>query len=337
MTDEATGKAKGGIARRNALTPEQRQQIAKNAADARWSVGVPQASYEGVVGIGEKHIYAAVLPEGKRLLSQGQFLQAIGRSRTPKGGTGALTVDGLPFFLQAEQLSPFISEELRLSTAPVFFKGKDGRKQVGYDAEILPQVCEVYLKYRDALYADGNKVPSQFDHIVKACDVLMRGLARLGIVALIDEATGYQQVRARDALQAYLDRFLRKELAAWVKTFPDEFFVQLFRLKKWQWKGTSRRPGVVGIYINDLIYDRLGPGVLQELQRRNPSENGRRKAKHFQWLTENIGNPALAQHMYATIGFMRSFDHWDDFKRAFYRAYPKKGENLALALNDPNV
>lgn len=70
---------------------------------------------------------------------------------------------------------------------------------------------------------------------------------------------------------------------------------------------------------------------------RNPVENGRRKAKHFQWLTEDIGNPALAQHMYATIGFMRSFDHWDDFKRAFYRAYPKKGENLALALNDPNV
>ena len=157
---------------------------------------------------------------------------------------------------------------------------------------------------------------------------------RLGIIGLVDEATGFQNVRARDALQAFLDRFLRKELAAWVKTFPDEFFQELFRLKRWQWRGTSRRPGVVGRYINDLIYDRLGQGVLEELQRRNPSDgHGRRKAKHFQWLTEDIGNPALAQHMYATIGAMRAHDDWEHFKAFFYRAYPKKGDNRALALS----
>jgi hypothetical protein len=167
----------------------------------------------------------------------------------------------------------------------------------------------------------------------KRAAILQHGFATLGIIGLVDEATGYQQVRARDALQAYLDRFLRKELAAWVKTFPDEFFEQLFRLKKWKWKGTSKRPGVVGHYINDLIYDRLGPGVLDELQKRNPvDERGRRKGKHFQWLTEDIGNPALAQHMYATIGFMRASDSWESFKQAFYRAFPRKGENLALAL-----
>jgi len=166
--------------------------------------------------------------------------------------------------------------------------------------------------------------------------MLVRGLAQTGIVALVDEATGYQQVRQRDALQAFLDRFLRKELAAWVKTFPDEFFSELFRLKRWQWRGTSRRPGVVGKYINDLIYDRLGPGVLDELQRRNPVlESGRRRTKHFQWLTEDIGHPALAQHMYATIGFMRASNDWDEFKASFYRAFPKKGENLALALAPP--
>ena len=128
-------------------------------------------------------------------------------------------------------------------------------------------------------------------------DMLVRGLAETGIIALVDEATGYQQVRARVALQAFLDRFLRKELAAWVKTFPDEFFQELFRLKRWKWKGTSKRPSIVGKYINDLIYDRLGPSVLDELKKKNPIDaNGRRKAKHFQWLTEDIGNPALAQH-----------------------------------------
>lgn len=144
----------------------------------------------------------------------------------------------------------------------------------------------------------------------------------------------YQAVRSRDALQAFLDRFLRKELAAWVKTFPDDFFRELFRLKGWQWKGTSKRPGVVGHYINDLIYDRLGQGVLEDLQRRNPSDGrGRRKAKHTQWLTEDIGHPALAQHMYATIGAMRAHDDWRSFLEFFKRAFPRKGENLALALS----
>src|SRR5688500_1318964 len=104
-------KAKAGFARAASLSRERRQEIAREAAVARWSLDIPQASHDGPLRIGEREIFAAVLPTGKRLISQGTFLQAIGRSRTPKGGTGGLTtVDGLPFFLQAEQLQPFVSE-----------------------------------------------------------------------------------------------------------------------------------------------------------------------------------------------------------------------------------
>lgn len=336
MTDD-TPQAKGGRARKDALTPEERREIAKKAADARWSADVPQASHEGVVRIGKKEIGAAVLPNGKRLLSQGQFLQALGRSRTPKGGTGALSVDGLPFFLAAEQLKPFISEELRLSTTPIFFKSKDGRKQVGYDAELLPRVCEVYLQYRDACTAGSppGKVPMQYDHIVKACDILMRGLAHIGIIALVDEATGFQDVRDRQALQAILDRFLRKELAAWAKRFPDEFYQQIFRLRGWNWRGMKvNRPQVVAHYTTDLIYDRLAPGLVLELEHKNPiDEKGNRKARHHQWLTEDVGHPALAQQVYAAIGFMRAASKWDEFLLAYYRAYPRKGIAPELELN----
>jgi hypothetical protein len=62
-------------------------------------------------------------------------------------------------------------------------------------------------------------------------DIVMRGLARVGIVALIDEATGYQEVRDRKALQSILNSilnaFLRKELAAWALRFPKEFYEQV--------------------------------------------------------------------------------------------------------------
>ncbi len=333
MNDEKYRK--GGVARAAALTPRRRSDIARQAASARWDAGVPQATHEGEFPLGGAKLSAAVLPNGKRLITQAAFLRVLGRSRSPKAGTGVLsTVDRLPFFLQAEQLKPFISEDLVESTTPIFFKTKNGKRAVGYDAEVLPAVAEVYLKLRDTCIAEGKGVPKAYAHIVRACDAVMRGLARVGIVALVDEATGYQEVRDRLALQEILERFLRKEFAAWAKRFPDEFYQQIFRLRGWTWKGMKvNRPQVVAAYTKDLVYSRLAPGILKELEARNPvDEKGRRKAKHHQWLTEDIGNPALAQHLYATIGLMRIATSWDEFKKMLDRAYPKRGDSLQLRL-----
>jgi hypothetical protein len=158
--------------------------------------------------------------------------------------------------------------------------------------------------------------------------MLTRGLAHVGIIALVDEATGYQDVRDRLALQAILDAYLRKELAAWAKRFPEEFYRQIFRLRDWQWKGMKvNRPQIVAKYTNDLVYERLAPGILDELQRRNPKdEKGQRQAKHHQWLTD-VGHPALAQHLHAVIGFMRASARWDQFYRLLQRAFPKGAES----------
>jgi len=164
----------------------------------------------------------------------------------------------------------------------------------------------------------------------------MRGLAHVGIIALIDDVTGYQEIRDRLALQAILDAYLRKELAAWAKRFPDEFYQQMFRLRGWQWQGMSiNRPSIVGKYTNDLVYERLAPGILEELQNRNPKdEKGRRPARHHQWLTQDVGHPALAQHLHAVIGFMRASTKWDQFYRLLQRAFPKKGQTIELPLGD---
>lgn len=328
-------KAKGGYARADALSSEERANIARKAALARWDAGVPVATHEGEFKIGSSTISAAVLPNGMRLLTQATFLRAIGRSPSPKAGTGVLaTADSTPFFLQAEILRPFVSEDLMASTTPLFFRTKAGKRAVGYDAQLLPRVAEVYLKFRDACLKAGRAVPKQYEHIVRACDILARGLAAVGIVGLVDEATGYQEVRDKMALQAILDKFLRKEFAAWAKRFPDEFYRQIFRLKGWQWRGMKvNRPQVVAHYTKDIVYARLAPGILKELEQRNPKdERGNRKAKHHQWLTEDIGNPALAQHLYAVIGLMRGFDTWDDFKQFLNRAYPKRKDSAQLPL-----
>lgn len=326
-------KAKGGRARAKALSPTERSDIARKAAAARWDSDAPRVICEGPLQVGEKEINAAVLPDETRVLTQATFLRAIGRARSPKAGTGVLsTAEGLPFFLQAKALTPFITDGLKEAAQPIFWVGDDGRKQVGYRADLLPKVCEVYLRLRDHSLAETGKVPKQHEHIIQACDILMRGLAHVGIIALVDEATGYQDLRARNALEKILDEFISGELRKWAKTFPDEFYKEMFRLKGWDYKPWSvKRPGVVGRYTEDLVYRRLAPGVLDELKQKNPpSNNGRRKHKHFQWLTADVGDPRLREHLASVITLMKIHDDWDHFLLSMDRALPKFGDSGQL-------
>lgn len=336
MADEKDpAKVRGGKARAEALTPDKRVRIAQIGADARWGKGIPEAQYVGEFNIGSYAVDCAVLPNETRVIAQASYLRAIGRSRSPKAKTGILsTVDDLPFFLQASALKPFITKDLVKSTTPIFYRTEKGGRAVGYNAESLPAVAEVYLKFRDALHEKGEPVPTKYKHIVKAADVLMRALAHVGIIALVDEATGFQEIRDRLALQKILDSYLAKELAAWAKRFPDEFYKQIFRLRGWEWKGIQvKKPQVVAKYTDDIIYERLAPGILEELRTRNPKdEKGRRKARHHQWLTEDIGHPALAQHMHGVIMLMRTSGSWDDFMNKLNIAAPRKGKNLELPV-----
>jgi hypothetical protein len=330
MDDEPQGRAKGGFARAEALSPEERSDIARHAAEKRWGEGAkPQrATHEGTLSVGDITIPCAVLQDRTRILTQWGFLRAIGRSGRPAGGKGS-DVEKVAPFLALDNLTPYVSAELADSTKPILFRLPKGNQAYGYRAELLPKVCEVYLRARD----DSVLLKSQ-EKFAKACEILMRGLAHVGIIALVDEATGYQEVRDRLALQAILDRYLREEFAAWAKRFPDEFYMHIFRLRQWPWKGMKvNRPQVVANYTKDIVYARLAPGILRELEARNPKdEKGYRRAAHHQWLTEDVGHPALAQHLYAVIGLMRISGTWDEFKRLIDKAYPRRGDTLQMDL-----
>ena len=184
-------------------------------------------------------------------------------------------------------------------------------------------VCEVYLKARDA----NALLPSQM-HIAERAEILKKGFSYVGLIALIDEATGFQRDRDKDALKAILDLYLNKQFATWAKCFPDEFYFQIFRLKGWQWKGMkTNRPSVVGRYTTNIVYSRLAPNIVDELEKRNPKNtSGNRNVKHHQWLTRDIGNPALAQHLYAVIALMKAATSWDKFMTSLERALPQLGD-----------
>lgn len=329
-------KAQGGYARAEALSPDTRKRIAREAANARWNSGVPQATHEGELNLdGRATISAAVLPNGKRLLTQSTFLRAIGRSRSPKAGKGVLsTVDGVPFFLQAEVLKPFVSQEILESTTPIFFRDKQGRNAVGYDAQLLPTVAEVYLKMRDATLSAGKPIPTQYSKIVAACDLITRALARVGIVALVDEATGYQEVRDRKALQEILNKYITDEWAKWTKVFPDEYYKQLFRLKNMPYPPlTKTKPSYIGHWTNQIVYSRLGPAVLKTLKEVNPKlASGNRARKLHQHLTPDYGNPELKRHLDNVIFLMKACSTWKQFEKALNQAAPKFGDTISMDL-----
>lgn len=332
MSNEPTGRARGGVARAKALSAEERRSIASEAAKARWAVprgSLPTATHRGEIVIGETRIPCAVLDNGKRVLTEHGLTVALlgnrsGASKRLKK-SGALT----PIFLAPKSLEPFISDDLRSGPlTPIEYA--DGRRVVsGFDADILPSACDIWLAARSA----GALQAQQLDKAQKA-EMLMRGLAHVGIVALVDEATGYQDEREPDALQAILDAYLRKEFAAWAKRFPDEFYRHIFRLREWTWKGRGTNPPqVVARYTTDLVYERLAPGIVKELETKNPLVNGKRKAKHHQWLTEEVGHPALAQHLHAVIGLMRASSNWEQFKQMMDAAFPRRGDTLPLFID----
>lgn len=332
-----TKQSKGGVERAKSLTATERSEIAKVAAETRWSKKLPQATHDGEIELGDGQIVisCAVLSTTKRVLTQETFLTAIGRAAKAKAGTGSRTlegkVDSLPPFLAADNIKQLISDDLRESTTPVVYRTTRGQRAYGYDATLLPKVCEVYLQARDR----GILLPSQA-HIAKACDILMRGLARVGIIALVDEATGYQADRARDALANILEAFISDELRRWVKTFPAAYFKELCKLKEVPYRADMKLPQYFGHLTNDIVYRRLAPNVLRELQERNPrTASGHRRHKNFQWLSADIGHPKLLEHLGMVIGLMKLSDTFDEFKEKLDRiAKPYVHTDLYGPLNE---
>ncbi len=251
------------------------------------------------------------------------MLTALGRNRRPRGGDAGTV-------LFAQNLRPFISPDLSRTLAePISYTTPTGARALGYPAEILPAVCEVYLDAR----AENRLLPSQ-EPAANAAYILLRGLARVGIAALIDEATGYQEVRARQELQRILEAYVTAEFRPWIKTFPDEFFREIYRLQGWEYRpGTSKRTPYVGKLVNKYVYEQLAPGVHDELRRLNPrTPKGYRAHKHFQFLTADTGNTHLDRQISTVTTLMRIAKDQREFEDLFERAFPPAQARLPLII-----
>lgn len=323
------GKAAGGVARAKALTPEERSAISKKAAAARWNgepaPAVIAGSADSPLILGNVAIECYVLEDGTRVITQASLLRALGRHRRAAGSDD---VDNrLPPILQGKAIRSYIPEDLIEQSRPVTFTPPTGGRANGYRAELVPAICEIYLAAR----ADG-KLPKNQAHIATQAEILIRALATVGIIALVDEATGYQEVRTKDALTRILEAFVAKELQPWVRTFPPEFYREIFRLRGVQQYDPSsvQRPQYFGILTNDIIYDRLAPGVRDELKA--AQKKAEKSGRLFQHLTRSIGYPKLREHLGSVITLMKLSKDWQDFKEKLDLIHPSYKNNVSVHL-----
>lgn len=316
----------GGEARRDALPAKERSRIAREAALDRW--GIPKETHHGVLPVGE--IPCSVLDNEMRVLSTRGVTRAFGGRTTGLAKTGARQ---LPPFLASAALKPFIPQELMARViAPIEFRPlRGGRTAFGFEATLLPDVCKAIL---DANRAKALKSNQEF--LVRAAESILRGLATVGIIALIDEATGYQDSRAKNALAVILERFIAKEIRPWVKTFPDDFYREMYRLQGWPYppKAVSR-PRTVGKLTNQVVYERLAPGVLDELRRTTPrNDKGALKHKYHQRLTMDVGHPKLREHLGGVVFLMRISTTWPGFTQKLDMVAPRFGHTYEIAFGE---
>lgn len=270
-----------------------------------------------------------VLDDGRRVLVQRGMMEGLDMKQGTAGRGGG---DRLAKFVATKGVTQFIPKDLEdVIKNPILFQVPSGGTAYGYEATTLADLCDAVLAARKA-----GTLHYQQAHIAERCEILVRGFARVGIIALVDAATGYEKVRARDDLEKILREFVTAELRKWLKTFPDEFYQEMFRLNRWPFiPGSVRRPGVVGRWTTDIVYDRLAPGVRAELKRLTPrDEKGRLKHHLHRHLTEDVGHPRLREHLSAVVALMKAAPDWRRFQGMLNRALPRYGDTMELNLED---
>ncbi|HCE57685.1 MAG TPA: hypothetical protein DER09_07680 [Prolixibacteraceae bacterium] len=290
-----------------------------------------KATHEGVLTLGNAEIDVAVLENGQRIVKQTGVFKALNRP-----SRGNARVIGIPVFMDAKNLQPFIDEELRSVISKVDYADKNGKIQQGFDANILPLVSDLYLKAREAGVITSQ---SQLETAKKA-EILVRSLAKVAITALIDEATGYQYEREKDELQKILKKYISEELLPWEKRFPDEFYREIFKLNNWDFTvsqiNKGSRPSIIGKWTKKYIYSVLPPGVLESLLQLTPrKKDGRLKHKLHQHLTREEGIEHLNKQIISTVAIMGVSKDWDDFEKLWNRKYGQQMIDFDFGVLEP--
>ena len=317
--------SKGGAARMRNLSIEERQQLASKAAKARWqttktirrfprTVEPPKATHWGELRIGDKVLPCYRLETGERVFSlKGVVVSLIGT----EGGQ-------LAEYIKVKSLRPFLPNDLvpaendQISALISFDTSAEGVAKYAYGlpVEKFMDLCAAYSTAEEK----GDLTTRQRE-IAATANAFLRACAKVGIIALVDEATGYQEERPLDELQLKFKLFLAEEMRKWEKTFPDELWIQFGRLTNWKGR-LHQRPKYWGKLVMELIYEYLDADVAQWLRENAPKPlHGQ---NYHQWMSEQYGLKKLIEHIWKVIGIASTCTTMDDLKNKMEALYGKR-------------
>jgi len=325
------GASKGGLARASVLSPEERREISQKAIRTRWAKakGVPLddieqvlispektqiqivdksttpiSLFQGELEIGNAKFSCHVLDNGKRVIVTREVVKAL---------TG--TIGGnLKGYLNTTNIREFVDME-KITEESVMFKIPGTQfEATGYEATLLVEICDAYLKARDS-----NKLTKKQGLLAKQAEIIMRACAKVGIIALIDEATGFQKIRAENALRLKLQAFITEDLQEWVRMFPEDFFVQLARLENIHYSPRNR-PMRWGKYVMAFVYAAVDKDVAKALKERIPNPH---KGQNLHQLLKEYGKEKVIAQIYQVLGIMKTCKDMDEFKEKFDYIFKK--------------
>lgn len=286
-----------------------------------------QIKYEGTLNLGENKLPCYVLEDGTRVLS-GRKMQEI-----LKVVDGNISGTKLPQFLSNSILKPFIfSNKDAAHFDPIIcFKGK--QRINGYEATVLTDICEAILRARRS----GVKMTERQQIVANQCEILLSSFAKIGIIALIDEATGYQNEREHFELQKILSAYISEEILKWQLTFTDDFYREVYRLWGLPFipKYIKNKPSFIGKLTTKYIYDLLPDGVVDKIKEKTgKTDKGNWKYKWHQSLTPEIGREHLKKQIIEVTTLMSISKSKSEFNELFEKKYNAKPIQLELEFNE---
>lgn len=310
MTED-TPQSKGGIARSQRLTPQQRSEIAREGAKARWDETLPKAvsgAEDRPIRIADIEVPCYVLDDGRRVIPTNGML---GTMQMARGGSMVRGMNRLELFVSRDRIKPYVSSELHNRIRhPIRFR-IDKNIAYGFESDTLIDIAEAVIRADNA-----GALQKQQAAIAHQCRVITSSLTRIGLIALIDEATGHQKKRDSDELQQILTAYLLPEHRPWMQTIPSEFTSEIYRVYGWKRTPDNRGPRYAGKLIRQLIYERMPKPVLPALDEANPSNaKYQRKHRHHQFLTDQQGLDHFRTLTITVMTLLRISRNKSEFKR----------------------
>jgi len=285
-------------------------------------------THEGEIVLGDNTISCYVLEDGTRVLSGRGMQEALNMVDLDKKTSG----QRLQRHLAQKSLEPFIYADKSAGHYDPIECYSGAKKIHGYEANILVDICDAFLEARKTIGLSPRQAI-----IADQCEILVRGFARIGLIALIDEATGYQYDRERFELQKILTAYVSEEVLKWQLTFTDEFYKEIFRL----WglpltpKNIRNRPSFIGKLTVKYIYDKLPKGVFEKIKENTPkSKKGNYRYRLHQSLTPEVGREHLKKQLHEVTALMSISKSKEQFNAFFSEKYGGGLVQLELEFNE---